>query len=61
VQSSGSVTKDANGNVNGQRTTDATGKNGNTYQGTTTDTNGQITHGATCTDASGNSIPCKKP
>jgi len=47
--------------VNGQRTTDATGKNGNTYQGTTTDTNGQITHGATCADASGNSIPCKKP
>ena len=52
VQSSGSVTKDANGNVNGQRTTDATGKNGNTYQGTTTDTNGQITHSATCADAS---------
>src|SRR5437899_1070233 len=52
VQSSGSVTKDANGNVNGQRTTDATGKNGNTYQGMTTDTNGQITHSATCADAS---------
>jgi hypothetical protein len=45
--------------VNGSRTTTATGKNGNTYTGTTTDTNGLVTHTATCKDASGNVILCQ--
>jgi hypothetical protein len=46
--------------VNGSRNTRATGKNGNTYTGSTTGTDGQITHTATCKDASGNVIPSKQ-
>jgi hypothetical protein len=46
--------------TNDSRNTRATGKNGNTYTGTTTGTDGPITHTATCKVASGNVIPCKQ-
>ena len=35
MQSSGSTTRDADGNVSGSRSTTATGANGGTYTGTT--------------------------
>ena len=58
---SGSLARDAEGNVNGSRSTSATAANGNSYAGSTTVTDGQVSRTATCTDAAGNSIACRNP
>lgn len=61
VQSQGNVSRTADGAVSGERTTSATGANGNTYQGSTTYTKGEgVSHTGTCSDAAGNSIPCAR-
>jgi len=61
IQSTGSSQRGANGSASGERTTTATGKNGNTYNGATEWEKGQgAQHAGTCTDPSGNVIPCKK-
>ena len=57
-QSSGSTTRDADGNVSGSRSTTATGKNGATYNGSTTVTDGQVSHTGTCTNAAGAVVDC---
>lgn len=56
---SGSVTRDADGSVNGSRSTTATGASGNTYNGSTTVNDGQISHTGTCTNAAGETIACR--
>lgn len=61
VKSQGSMTRSAEGDVSGERSTSATGAQGNTYQGSTTYSKGEgIDHSATCTDAAGNAITCKR-
>jgi hypothetical protein len=61
IKSQGEITRSATGDVNGERQTTATGAQGNTYQGTTTYSKGEgIEHSATCTDAAGNAIACKR-
>jgi hypothetical protein len=59
ASTSGGVTKDANGNVVGGRSTTATGQNGNSYDGSTTVSNGTVTHTGTCTNAAGEVISCR--
>lgn len=56
---SGSVARDADGSVNGSRSTTATGASGNTYNGSTTVNDGQISHTGTCTNAAGETIACR--
>ena len=59
VESSGGYTKTQDG-VKQSRTTTATGANGTTYQGSTSyDKNTGLTHSGSCTDAAGNSAPCR--
>lgn len=59
VESSGGFTKTEDG-ITQSRTTTATGANGGSYQGSTSyDKNTGLTHSASCTDASGNSVPCR--
>ena len=53
------MTRDANGNVVGGRSTTATGQNGNSYDGSTTVSNGTVTHTGTCTNAAGEVISCR--
>ncbi len=61
VQSQGNVTRTADGQVNGDRTTSATGAAGGTYNAQTTynKTDG-VTRTATCTSPGGEVVPCKK-
>ena len=62
VDSSGSVTRDANGPWSGGRTTSATNAaTGNSYQGSTTidPATGKPVHSGTCYDASGAVISCR--
>lgn len=61
INSQGSATRAADGTITQSRTTQASDANGNNYNGATSyskDTG--VTHTGTCTDASGNSIPCRK-
>jgi len=59
VESSGGFTKTQDG-VTQSRTTAATGANGATYQGSTSyDKSSGLSHSSSCTDAAGNSIPCR--
>jgi hypothetical protein len=61
VDSQGSASRDADGNVIQARTTTATGANGNSYNGSTTyskDTG--VVHTGTCTDAAGQVIACPR-
>jgi hypothetical protein len=58
ASTSGGVTRDANGNVVGGRSTTATGQNGNSYDGSTSVSNGTVTHTGTCTNAAGEVIAC---
>jgi hypothetical protein len=58
VNSSGSVSRDANGDYTGSRVTSATGVNGNTYNGSTSYSNGTFSHTGACHDASGAEIAC---
>jgi hypothetical protein len=61
VQSTATAERGADGSASGTRNTTATGKNGNTYNGATTWQKGEgVQHTSTCTDPSGNVIPCKK-
>jgi len=55
----GSVSKDSQGNVNGQRDTTVTSNSGAKYDGSTTySSSSGISHSGTCYDASGNVVPC---
>lgn len=56
---SGSIARSADGSVAGSRTTSATGANGNGYNGSTTVSNGNVTHSGTCTNAAGETIACR--
>jgi hypothetical protein len=59
ASSSGSMTKDAGGNVSGSRDTTAKSTSGATYDGSTTyDKDTGVTHTSTCTNASGELVPC---
>ena len=59
VESSGRFTKTPDG-VTQSRTTTATGANGATYQGSTSyDKTTGVTHSGSCTDAAGNTVPCR--
>ncbi|ABF42844.1 hypothetical protein Acid345_3844 [Candidatus Koribacter versatilis Ellin345] len=61
IESTGSSQRSADGAVSGERQTDITAKDGDTYQGETTWTKGQgYQHTGTCKDASGNVISCPK-
>jgi hypothetical protein len=57
MQTGGSMTRTADG-VAGSHATTATGANGGTYNGNTTYSNGEVVHTGTCTDPSGNVVPC---
>lgn len=60
IQSTGSAQRNADGSASGERTTNATAENGNTYSGETTWTKGEgVQHTGTCKDASGNVISCR--
>ena len=59
MNTSGSIARDADGNVNGSRSTSATGRNGNSYNGSTTVQNGVVTHTGACTNAAGEAIACR--
>jgi hypothetical protein len=55
------MTRTPDGDVSGERSTSATGAQGNTYQGQTSYSKGEgIEHSATCTDAAGNTIACRR-
>jgi hypothetical protein len=59
AQSSGGVTRSADGTFAGARSTQATNANtGNSYAGETTYSNEGASHSGTCTDADGNAIDC---
>jgi hypothetical protein len=58
VEANGNYTKGEDGKVSGTRTTEATGKNGGTYSGSTSIDDGQVTHTGTCTNASGAVVDC---
>ena len=58
VQADGSYSRGEDGKVDGGRTTSATGPNGATYSGSTTVTDGQVTHTGTCTNADGVVVDC---
>lgn len=60
VSSQGSSQRDADGNVTGARTTNATNAaTGNSYQGQTSyDKATGVSHSASCFDAAGNAIAC---
>jgi len=58
LQTSGSFTRDADGNVTGSRDTTATNKNGGSYEGSTSWSDGQLTHTGTCTNSSGAAVDC---
>jgi hypothetical protein len=60
LQANGSFTRDADGNVSGSHDTTATNKNGATYEGSTTWSDGQVTHTGTCTNAAGATVDCPK-
>lgn len=61
IQSQGQMTRTPDGDVSGERSTSATGAQGNTYQGQTSYSKGEgIEHSATCTDAAGNTIACRR-
>jgi hypothetical protein len=60
LQANGSFTRDADGNVTGSHDTTATNKNGATYEGSTTWSDGQVTHTGTCTNAAGATVDCQK-
>jgi len=61
VTSQGSSTLNADGTYSGSRTTNATGPQGQTYQGTTTyDSQNGVTRTTTCTDVTGAVIPCPR-
>lgn len=59
ASTSGGLTRDADGNVNGARSTNATSASGNSYNGSTTVEDGQVTRTATCTNAAGEIIDCR--
>ena len=58
VQAEGSYTRDEDGKVDGSRSTTATGAKGATYNGSTTVTDGQVSHTGTCTNADGAVVDC---
>ena len=58
VQTEGSYTRGEDGKVDGSRTTTATGAKGATYNGSTTVTDGQVSHTGTCTNADGVVVDC---
>jgi len=58
-ESSGSASRNADGSYNASRSSTATGANGTTYNGSTTATNGSISHSGSCTDASGAAVACR--
>lgn len=61
LNTQGSASRAADGSVTQSRTTQATSASGNTYNGSTSYSKETgLTHTGTCTDAAGNSIPCKK-
>lgn len=56
----GGFTRNADGTSSGSRTTNATNaQTGNSYAGSTTVENGTVSHTGTCTNASGEVIPCR--
>lgn len=60
VASQGSMSRSAEGSWNGNRSTQATNnQTGNSYSGSTTVTDGQVSHSGTCTNAAGAAIPCR--
>lgn len=59
ASTSGGITRNADGTVSGVRDTTATGRNGNGYQGSTTYSDGTLTHTGTCTNAAGETIACR--
>jgi hypothetical protein len=59
ASTSGSIARDADGNVSGGRSTSAAGANGNRYSATTTVGNGVVVRTASCSNAAGETIPCR--
>ncbi len=60
ASSQGSFTRSADGTASGSRSTSATNAaTGNSYSGTTTLSNGQLSHSGTCTNAAGETIACR--
>lgn len=58
--SEGGVTRNADGIWSGGRETSATSAaTGNSYSGSTTVADGQVSHTGTCTNAAGEVIPCR--
>ena len=55
----GGFMRDADGNVDGSRSTSVTGRNGNSYSGSTTLDNGVLTHSHSCTNAAGDVVSCR--
>ena len=60
VQSQGSFAKSSDGTYSGSRETTAESKSGYGYEGSTTVSNGSVEHSGTCTDPSGNAVPCSR-
>ncbi|GAA5005539.1 hypothetical protein FNZ56_06055 [Pseudoluteimonas lycopersici] len=58
METSGGFTRDADGNVTGSRDTSATNKNGGTYEGSTSWSDGKVTHTGTCTNSAGATVDC---
>ncbi|MCJ2185030.1 hypothetical protein MTR62_20420, partial [Novosphingobium sp. 1949] len=60
ASSQGGFTRSADGTTSGSRTSNATNAaTGNSYSGQTTVQNGQVSHTGTCSNASGEAIPCR--
>jgi hypothetical protein len=60
ASTSGAVSRDANGNLSGARSTSATAANGNHYTGSTTVSDGTLVHTRHCSNAAGEAIGCPR-
>lgn len=60
ASSQGSFSRNADGTASGARSTSATNAaTGNSYAGSTTLSNGSVSHSGTCTNAAGETIACR--
>lgn len=59
ASTSGAITRSADGQVDGSRSTTAVGPNGKHYAGSTSVSGGTLTHTHTCTNAAGDVVACR--
>lgn len=59
ASTSGAIARSADGQLSGSRSTSAVGPNGKHYTGSTSVSDGTLTHTHACTDAAGAAVACR--